>query len=198
MKKTLPLVAGLAVLLAISASASTIFNGYAYVSDTSAGVGSTWYDLNGTAQPQDLDGSDLGDFESNLWLGGQTGFWSEGNGVDYITMFYSITGDDTASGSISYAFQSYSDPNDQWGTDVNGANGSDLSVDLISAHSLGNGDYNLAVWVEGKANNQGSIWDNNGGSNHNSTFTVIPEPAVMGFMLFAGASTLLIRRVFMI
>lgn len=192
MKKILTLIAGLTVLLAVSASAdSSIFDGYAYLtSGATAGAGTaTWFDLNGSAQSADFQGSDLGDFESNLWLGGQTGFWSGGTGVEYITMHYNITGADTASGSVSYAFQSYTDPNDQWGTDV-----SDLSVDLISTHSLGNGDYNIAVWVEGKANSQSSIFDNNGGSNYNATFTVVPEPATIGMLGLGGLIAMMIRR----
>ncbi|VGO15538.1 hypothetical protein PDESU_04123 [Pontiella desulfatans] len=198
MNKKLIFAASLSILFAVSASASTIFNGYAYLSDTSPNVDATWYNLNGTAQSQSLNGADLGEFESNLWLGGQTGFWAEGTGVDYIKMFYSITGADTASGEISYAFQSYSAPNDQQGTDVNGANVTDLSVDLITAHSLGVGSYNLAVWVEGKANNGNSAWDSNGGSNYNATFEVIPEPATIGLTVLVGAGALFIRRVFMV
>ncbi len=167
-----------------SMSAQSIFNGYAYVSDTTAGTATSWYDLNGNAQAADFQGANLGEFETTLWLGGQTGFWSDSQGVEFITMHYSIGGDATASGTISYAFQSYNAPNDQWGTDNNGANGSDLSLDLITEHSLGEGSYTLAVWVEGKANNRSSIFDNNGGSNHNATFSVVPEPGT--YALLAG------------
>ena len=110
----------------------------------------------------------------------------------FITMHYSITGDATASGTISYAFQSFSSPNDRWGTDINGSNASDISVDLISTHSLANGDYNIAVWVEGKPNNIGSVFDNNGGSNYNATFTVVPEPA--SALLGVLGTALLLRR----
>ena len=197
--KKLRLVASLCALLTFSASAGmTIFNGYAYVSDTTAGVGSTWYDLNGTAQAQDFDGADLGDFESSLWLGGQTGLWQDEGGVTSATMFYNITGDATASGSISYAFQSYSDPNDQWGTDVNGSNASELSVDLIAAHSLAVGNYNLEVYVQGVANGGGQAYDSNGGSNYNASFEVIPEPATMGFVVVMGVGMLFARRIFML
>ncbi|MDF7823709.1 hypothetical protein P4B35_06760 [Pontiellaceae bacterium B12227] len=197
MSKMLTLMASASILLAISASASmTIFNGYAYVSDTTAGVGSTWYDLNGSAQPQDFQGSDLGNFETSLWLGGQTGLWQDEGGVASAMLHYSISGDATASGSISYSFESYSAPNDQWGTDINGANLSEGSLDLIATHSLGNGSYNLSVWVQGVANGGGNAWDNNGGSNHTATFEVVPEPAVMGLVLVFGGSMLFIRRMF--
>ena len=71
MKKILTLIAVLTVLFAVSASAQTIFNGYAYLtSNETAGVSSAWYDLSASAQALDFQGSDLGDFESNMWLGG--------------------------------------------------------------------------------------------------------------------------------
>lgn len=195
MKKISLIVASLSIT-ALSLSAQTIFNGYAYVSDTTAGVDKVWYDLNGTAQTQDFDGANLGDFTTNLWLGGQTGFWSDGQGVEFITMHYNIGGDTTASGTISYDFQSFSSPDDQWGTDESGANDSDISLDLIAAHSLAQGDYTLEVWVEGKANNRSSIFDNNGGSNYDATFSVVPEAGT--YALLAGLLSLtyiaLIRR----
>ncbi|MGD9418258.1 MAG: hypothetical protein Q7R22_004895 [Verrucomicrobiota bacterium JB025] len=187
--------ASLALMLSLPVGASTIFNGYAYVSPASAGVDATWYDLSGTAQSQDFEGADLGDFATTLWLGGQTGFWSEGNGVEFIQLNYSISGAAAASGTISYAFQSYSDPNDQWGTDVNGLNITDNSKDLIATHSLPEGDYSIAVWVEGKAFNQSSIYDSNGGSNFNATFTVVPEPGAAALGLL-GTLMLLRRRRF--
>lgn len=195
MKKMAALIISLSVLLVVSASAQSIFNGYAYLSDTTAGSGTSWFDLSGTAQgANDFQGADLGDFTSNLWLGGQTGFWSDGQGVEYITMHYNITGDATASGSVSYAFESYSAPDDQWGTDINGANASDLSVDLIAAHTLGVGDYSLAVWVEGKANNRASVWDNNGASNYTATFSVVPEPATISMLGIGAFGLMLLRR----
>lgn len=181
-------------ILGTHASAATIFNGYAYVSTTTAGVDATWYNLNGGAQAQSLNGADLGDFQTSLWLGGQTGLWSEGNGVQYITMHYSISGDATATGTIAFDFQFYTAPNDQWGTDVNGANTTDKSVDLIAAHGLTNGNYNLAVWVEGKPNNIGSVWDNNGGANYNATFAVVPEPSTTALLGLGGLALVLRRR----
>jgi len=191
MKKILTLIAVLTVLFAVSASAQSIFNGYAYLtSNETAGVSSAWYDLSASAQALDFQGSDLGDFESNMWLGGQTGFWSDSQGVEYIKMHYSITGAATASGSISYAFESYTDSNDQWGTD----GGTDSSVDLIDAHSLAEGDYSIAVWVEGKANNRDSVWDNNSSSNYTADFTVVPEPATVGMLGLGALLTLLVRR----
>ncbi|MDF3127877.1 PEP-CTERM sorting domain-containing protein [Kiritimatiellaeota bacterium B1221] len=187
------LLAGIAQL-----HAQSIFNGYAYLSSgTTAGSGATWFDLNGSAQLQDFDGADLDTYftiEDNLWLGGQTGFWSNSEGVAYVTMHYSITGDATATGSKSYAFQSYSAPDDQWGTDVNGANGSDLSIDLISAHSLSAGDYTLAIWVEGKPNSSVAIFDNNSGSNHIATFTVIPETSSIFMLGLTGLAAGLVLR----
>lgn len=184
-----------ALVATASLNAQTIFSGYAYVSDTTAGVGTSWYDLSGNAQPADFQGADLGDFTTNLWLGGQTGFWSNNEGVEFISMQYSITGDATASGSISYAFQSFSGSNDQWGTDINGDNDSDASLDLISAHSLAAGDYNLAVWVEGKPNTSGAVFDSNNSSNYNASFTVVPEPGTYALLAgLLGLSYVAMRR----
>lgn len=169
-------------------NAQSIFNGYAYVSDTTAGTDTTWYNLSGSAQGSSLDGANLGTFSNALWLGGQTGFWSDSQGVNFIEMGYSITGTATANGTIAYAFQSYSAPNDQWGTDVNGAITSDISTNLISAHSLTAGSYNISVYVQGAANNRSSIYDSNSGSNYNATFTVVPEAST--YALFAGLGVL--------
>jgi hypothetical protein len=184
-----------ALVAAASLNAQSIFNGYAYVSDTTAGVASDWYNLNGAAQGSSLNGADLGDFTTNLWLGGQTGFWSDGQGVASITMNYAIGGDATASGTISYTFQTFSSPDDQWGTDVNGANGSDISLDLISAHSLAAGDYTLTVSVDGQAFNRSLISDDNGGSDYTANFTVVPEPGTYALLAgLLGLSYVAMRR----
>ncbi|NCG08316.1 MAG: hypothetical protein GWO81_01900 [Verrucomicrobia bacterium] len=169
-------------------NAQSIFNGYAYVSDTTAGTNSTWYNLSGSGQSTSFQGANLGTFSNALWLGGQTGFDSVGNGVNFIEMGYSITGTATANGTIAYAFQSFSAPNDQQGTDVNGANTSDISTNLISAHSLTAGSYNISIYVQGAPNNGSSIYDSNGGSNYNAAFTVVPETST--YALFAGLGVL--------
>ena len=189
----------LTLLIAASAYSQSIFNGYAYVSDTTAGTDTIWYNLSGSGQSSSLQGADLGDFSTNLWLGGQTGFWSNGSGTQFVTLNYSITGQASASGTVNYAFQYFEGPagtnNDQWGTDANGANASDLSVDLIAAHSLAAGDYNLVVYVEGKANNNVSAFDSNGGSNYSATFTVVPEPTSFALLLgFAGLCFVMYKR----
>lgn len=176
-------------------NAQSIFNGYAYVSDTTAGTDTTWYNLSGSAQSSSLDGANLGTFSNALWLGGQTGFWSNGQGVNFIEMGYSITGTASANGTIAYGFQSYSAPNDQWGTDINGAITSDISTNLISAHSLTAGSYNISIYVQGAANNSSSIYDSNGGSNYNAAFTVVPEPTSYALLLgFAGLCFVMYKR----
>lgn len=196
MKKCILLVLVTLVASGLAAKAQTIFNGYAYTtSGATPGVSSNWYDLSATSANPSFQGASLGSFNTNLWLGGQTGFWSAGQGVQYITLHYSITGQQSASGSASYSFQSFSAPNDQWGTDVSGAHATDSSVNLIAAHSLANGNYNIAVWVEGKPNSSGSIYDSNGGSNYNASFTVVPEPSTFALLgLGALAIGMMMRR----
>lgn len=195
MKKLTFIAVAVLVATGLAAQAQTIFNGYAYTtSGATPGVSSNWYNLSGSGQSSSFQGASLGSFNTYLWLGGQTGFWSSGQGVQYITLHYSITGQQAASGTVSYSFQSYSAPNDQWGTDINGAHATDSSINLISAHSLANGSYNIAIWVEGKANNLSPIYDSNSGSNYNATFTVVPEPSTVA-LLGAGALALgLFRR----
>lgn len=183
----------IAFAIASSLGAQSIFNGYAYVSGTGAGNSPTWYNLSGNAQSSSFQGSDLGDFTTGLWLGGQTGFWANGSGTQFVTLNYSITGAATANGSVSYSFQYFEGPagsnNDQWGTDISGSNTTEGSVDIIAANSLGAGDYNIAVWVEGKANNGTSAFDSNSSNNYNATFTVIPESSTLA--LVAGFGCLL-------
>lgn len=169
-------------------NAQTIFNGYAYVSDTTAGTDTTWYNLSGSAQSSSFQGANLGSFTNALWLGGQTGFWTDSQTAEFVKMHYNITGAATANGSINYSYQRMNGNDDQQGTDVNGSVTSDLSTNLITAHSLSAGSYNIAVWVEAKAFNRSSIYDSNSGSNYNATFTVVPE--VSTYALFAGLGVL--------
>ncbi len=183
------------LVLSSALSAQSIFNGYAYVSDTTAGTDTIWYNLNGTGQSSSFQGADLGDFNTNLWLGGQQGFWHTGQFTEYVRMGYEISGAATATGTINYSFQSANNQDDQYGTDVNGSVSSDLSVDLIAAHSLAAGDYSISIYVEGKANNLAAIYDSNNSNNYNATFTVVPEAST--YALFAGLGALafvLIRR----
>jgi hypothetical protein len=194
------LITSLSLLVLVGAlNAQSIFNGYAYVSDTTAGTDVTWYNLSGSAQSSSFQGADLGDFTTNLWLGGQTGFWSDGAGTQSVILNYNITGDATATGTVAYSFQHFEGPagtnNDQYGTDINGSNTSDGSSDLIAAHSLAAGDYNIAVWVVATANDSDTAFDSNSSNNYNATFTVVPEASTCA--LFAGLGVLafvLIRR----
>ena len=197
MKKILLVAIALVAFTGLAAKAQTIFNDYAYLSSgATPGVSTTWYNLNGSAQSHAFQGANLGSFNTNFWLGGQSGFWSNGSGVNFITLHYSITGTKSASGSVSYSFQNYSAPNDQWGTDVNGSHLTDSSINLISTNSLTNGSYSIALWVEGKANNGVTVWDSNGGSNYNASFSVVPEPSTFALISLSamGAGVLLRRR----
>ena len=69
------------------------------------------------------------------------------------------------------------------------------SVDLLSGLSVGT--HSISVYLDASSSD-GTHFANNGGADFAAEFNVIPEPAVMGFMVFAGAGTLIIRRVFML
>jgi hypothetical protein len=191
----------IACALTSALSAQSIFNTYAYVSDTSAGTDPAWYNLGGAGQSSSFEGANLGSFTTSLWLGGQSGIWSNGQQVEYSRLNYSITGAATATGAVAYSFQYYEGPagsnNDQWGTDVNGANSSDASIDLITTYSLAAGSYNIAVWAEGQTKSGNLVYDSNNSNNYNATFTVAPIPEASTYALYAGMLgliTVMLRR----
>ena len=61
-----------------------------------------------------------------------------------------------------------------------------ISASTFSGDWLGNSKgAEQEAHVEGKANNRSSIYDSNGGSNYNATFTVVPESSTIA--LIAGS-----------
>lgn len=165
-----------------------IFDSYTYVSDTIAGQDATWYDLNGTAQAQDFQGADLGDFTTNLWLGGQFMTWPGNNGGDDTAaaeLRYNIKSGTTVlySGTVSYSHQAYIGNDERWGTD----SAPDSSTDLIATHNIAAGDYNLEVWAYtlttwGTAGSSGEAYDSNNSNNYTAAFTVVPENSMLALL----------------
>lgn len=191
------------VLLIISGSfllaQPTVWDGYAYVSSSSAVSESTWYDMGGGAQAQDLLNANLGSFQDNFWLGGQIKAWPGNNGGDDVAnagLSYNIyAGTDTTnstslfSGLVSYSNQSFDGNNEQWGTDVNGNNSSEGAINILDAHEIDAGNYRIVTYASATATWGGTAYDSNNSNNYLSTFTVVPEPTAIS--LFIGLLSML-------
>ncbi|MBA3352106.1 MAG: PEP-CTERM sorting domain-containing protein, partial [Blastocatellia bacterium] len=74
--------------------------------------------------------------------------------------------------------------------DVNGADGdqrwanTNFSIDLLAGQSLGT--HTLSFYVSATTNGDGAapvLFDNAGGANYNTSFTVVPEPSTWAMML---------------
>jgi len=70
-----------------------------------------------------------------------------------------------------------------------------FSDDLLDG--LDNGLHKISVYYEAESATEGTLTENNGGAFFAAKFEVVPEPAVVGLILFAGTSTLFIRRLFL-
>jgi len=70
-----------------------------------------------------------------------------------------------------------------------------FSEDLLDG--LDNGTHTISVYYEVVSATEGTLTEDNGGDYFVAKFEAVPEPAVMGLMLFAGMSTLFIRRLFL-
>jgi len=198
--------------IAASALGSGSAFGAAGIYDSFVIVESTFYDAGATSGNPDFDTANLGSFDVNtdtISLGGQQkSFKNNGSDVTAHTLSWVIyeQGNRPASPSfsdISYSFQwnngdsgapsGLNNPGDQqWGTDVQGANGTDGS-ESISLSSLTPGStYSLELFTKIDTNGvdaASEIFNNNGGSNYVAEFSAVPEPssfAMIGGLLALG------------
>jgi len=189
-----------ALALAIIASSVTSF-GAAGIFDSFAIVrlaSNTYYDIGATTANPEFQGANFGSINSgtgNLQLGGQTKtFKNSGSDVTGARIWYRIWSG-TPGGSftsLNYAFQlNLVAPGDQqWGSDVAGSNATAFYTGNLVTGLL-NGNYTLEVYTEISTNGVNAanpIASNNGGSNFQANFTVVPEPST--WMLLAGSLTL--------
>ncbi len=213
MKKLRFKTAAFAALLLASAAASYAGAG---IYDSFAIVNGSFYDLGATTGLPDFQGANLGTFDistaAQLKLGGQEKSFKNnftdvtGHMIEYRLYSGSPTGAFTA---ISYGFQwnafdsgapgNLNNSGDQqWGTDAQGAHGSDSSVNILTG--LANGTYTLEAYSQittNGVNEAGSIANNNGGNNYKATFTVVPEPSSISMLIgssFLGCLYLVRRR----
>jgi len=163
---------------------------------------STYYDIGAVTGNPDFQGSALGTFlnTDTLQLGGQ-GKSYKNNSTDVTGMLLSYRlysgAPSGAFQSLNYAFQSnLVTPGDQqWGTDVAGANGSAFfTPNLLTG--LANGTYTLELYssiTTNGVNEASTVFNNNGGNNYTATFTVIPEPSRV-LLIAVGLIGLAFRR----
>ena len=190
----------LAATMALSFGAAGIFDDFAIVNTSSV----TYYDLGTSTANPDFQGASLGTFftSDNLQLGGQTKtFKNNGTDVTGAAIFYRIwSGSESGSFSnLNYAFQidnvNGNGGDQQWGTDVAGSNGTAFYTPNLLI-GLPNGNYTLEVYTRITTNGINAateIFSNNGGSNFEATFTVIPEPTTWA-LLTAGLTTMVVFR----
>ncbi len=194
------------ILLASSLfSGASLFSGSG-IFDSFAIVESTFYDLNAVTVNPDFNGANLGSFDlsDSITIGGQLkSFKNNGTDVTGALISYVIyeAGNRPVTpsfSSVSYSFQVDSvnsvSGDQQWGTNVEGANGSDGAAS-ISLSSFSAGNYKIEVFASITTNGVDAgnpIFDNVGGSNYTADFTVIPEPSAYG--LIVGALGLLSLR----
>lgn len=140
----------------------------------------------------EFNGANLGIFTvgGELYLTGQQkSFKNNGTDVSAHTLFWSLDGGTTSS-PLAYNFQNdLGGGNQRWGADNTGS----LTSNIINGLTPGN--YVLSVWSTITTNGTDAattIFNNNGGTNYNATFTVIPEPASSVFGLIG--TLLLLRR----
>lgn len=193
---------------------ATTFAG-AGIYDSFVIVEGTFYDMGATTSNPDFAGASLGSFDStldDLDLGGQQKSFKN-NSSDVTGHFLSWVIYETGNrpgapgfSDIGYSFQwnngDFGAPiglnnagDQQWGTDVQGSNGTDgaASIDLSS---LANGNYTLELFSRITTNSVDAapeIFNNNGGSNFTATFSIIPEPSSFG-LIAAGLGALYFLR----
>jgi hypothetical protein len=199
MKKLLSAVAALVI------SGSAAFGG-AGIYDSFVIVDGAFYDIGATTPNPDFQGAFLGTFDPThtfMFGGQQKSFKNDGTDVTGHQLQFRVY-QTTPSGTfnvINYSFQwNFGDPgapgnlgnpgDQQWGTDVQGANTGDDSV-MFSLAGLAPGTYTLEVFsliTTNGVNAAPTIFNNQGGANYTATFTVIPEPSSLS--LLAGPALL--------
>lgn len=189
----------LAALLPLSSfGAAGMFDQFVIVN--TGGV--AYFDIGATTANPDFQGATLGTFtsSSSLLLGGQGKSWkNSGTDVTGMQLFYRIW-QGTPSGSFSqfnYAFQFNIGVggDQQWGSDVAGANGSAFYTGNL-LNGLANGNYNLEIFsriTTNGVNAASQIFNNAGGNNYTASFSVVPEPSRVLFGLL-GLGALVFRR----
>lgn len=162
-------------------AAGGFFDSFAYVNVN--GTGNVYYDLGATTGNPDYQSSNLGTLiqGQSLRLGGQIKTWkNDGTDITGVSIFYRYyigpaAGEFT---HIDYQFQFDNvfdvQGNQQWGTDVNGSNSTELSINILPA-SPAAGTYTLEVYVvvfTNGINASPEIYDSNMSNNYQATFTV--------------------------
>ncbi len=164
----------------------------------------TYYDIGASTANAEFQGSNLGTFNpgggSTMSLGGQgKSFKNNGSDVQGMQLFYRIW-QGTESGGFtpfSYNFQSNigGGGDQQWGSDVSGANLSAFyTPNLIS--SLLNGTYTLEVYSQintNGVNTDNPVYNSNSSNNFEATFTIVPEPS-RSLLGLAGLALISLRR----
>lgn len=210
MKRLAVFLSSLALALpSVSHGAAGFFDGFTIVYSTlNAGSGSstTYYDTGAVTGNPEFQSTILGTFNrdqsGNLQLGGQQKtFKNNGTDVTGEILSYRVwSGSPGGSFSdLAYAFQIDNvggvGGDQQWGTDVVGANGSLIQTgNLLSG--LANGNYTLEVFsrvTTNGVNEAGTVFNNVGGANYTATFTVVPEPS-RALLLMAGVLGCFLRR----
>lgn len=165
----------------------------------------TYFDIGAVTGNPDFQGTNLGDFTSggSLLLGGQgKSFKNGGSDVTAMALYYRVWQGSPGGAftAFNYAFQidnhGGTSGNQQWGSDVAGANGSAFFTSNL-LNGLSAGDYSLEVYSQISTNGLGGATNptvnNNGGNNFIASFSVVPEPsrALLGIM---GLVLLINRR----
>lgn len=187
-----------------SHGAAGIYDSFVFTT-TNGAAPLTFYDIGAVTANPEFDGANLGVFNIGgvLQLGGQQkSFKNGGTDVTAHNIYWRInTGSFT---SVGMPFQwntgdlgapsglnNFGDQ--QWGGDVQGANGSlVLSTNVLSGLTPGN--YTLEVYSEISTNGVNAsptIGNVNGGNNYKASFTVIPEPSAA---LLGGIGMLALLR----
>lgn len=195
------------LVISLCVASFEVFGGAGFY-DSFAIVDGNFFDLSAGTVNDDLQGANLGNIDLNtgtLFLGGQSKtFKNNGSDVTGVAIFYRFY-QGAASGAfsqISYSFQwnngdagapsgLNNSGDQQWGTDAQGANGSDVAVDILNGATLMTGTYTLEVYMRVTTNGvdaSGEIFDNNGGSNYTATFTITNAmPVDFGSFLVKGS-----------